>query len=99
MQATRRREWILEIEYRQRELFAFACEFYSRILELGATRAERLRWLKRFAENPSIGEPIVSSAELLDVLTDAVNARNGWKRILARCERRSDFRGAGNVVR
>jgi len=33
--ATRRREWLLDIDYAKRETFAYACEAYSRILELG----------------------------------------------------------------
>ena len=33
---TRRREWLLQIDFRKRETFAYACEAYSRILELGS---------------------------------------------------------------
>jgi hypothetical protein len=32
---TRRREWPLELAFAKRETFAYACEAYSRILELG----------------------------------------------------------------
>lgn len=39
--ATRRREWLLDIDFRKRETFAHACETYNRILELGDTPAAR----------------------------------------------------------
>lgn len=42
---TRRREWLLEIDFAKRETFAYACEAYSRILELGETRSARNRLL------------------------------------------------------
>jgi hypothetical protein len=36
LSATLRREWLLDIDYRKRETFAYACETYGRILELGS---------------------------------------------------------------
>ena len=38
---TRAREWLLEIDFRKRETFAYACEAYSRILELSSSRAQQ----------------------------------------------------------
>jgi hypothetical protein len=35
---TRRREWLLPIEFRMRETFAYACEAYSRIVEVAKGR-------------------------------------------------------------
>jgi hypothetical protein len=35
LKETRRREWLLEMDFSKRETFAYACEAYSRILELG----------------------------------------------------------------
>lgn len=35
LRETRRREWLLKIEFARREAFAYACETYSRIHELG----------------------------------------------------------------
>lgn len=82
---TRRREWPLDLAFGKRETFAHACEAYSRILELGPTRAERLRLLDDLATGPMPGHDSVDHAEYLDILREAVAARNGWKRILARC--------------
>jgi len=47
---TRRREWLLEIDFAKRETFAYACEAYSRILELGETRSARSRLILELAE-------------------------------------------------
>jgi DNA-binding XRE family transcriptional regulator len=40
---TRRREWLLPIEYRMRETFAYSCEAYARILERATTPTERVK--------------------------------------------------------
>jgi hypothetical protein len=81
----RGREWILEIEFRKRELFAYACEAYSCLLALGRTPTSRGALL---AENETDWTPPddrVDIDEFLATLHEAVDARNGWKRILERC--------------
>ncbi len=82
---TRHREWLLPIAFRKRETFAFACEAYSRLVELGSGRAQRLALLEELSSGPMPGVDQVDTAEYLDILREAVSARNGWKRILARC--------------
>ncbi len=82
---SRRREWLLEIDYAKRETFAYACEAYSRILELGETRLARVRLLSELAEAPMPPDKRVQGDEYVDILREAVAARNGWKRILERC--------------
>ena len=82
---TRRREWLLDIDFGQRETFAYACEAYSRILTLGRTRAERQAALAAHRDGPVPGHDSVDTEEYLDILGEAVEARNGWKRILQRC--------------
>ena len=74
---TRRREWLLEIEFAKRETFACACEVYARILEQDA--------LAELEREPLPGVAGMNPDEYVDVLQEAVAARNGWKRILARC--------------
>jgi hypothetical protein len=83
---TRRKEWLLEIEFRKRETFAYACEAYARIVE----RAPRLRDRSALAREYAAARkaPVderVERGELVDVVQEAASARNGWKRILARC--------------
>ena len=85
MPATRRREWLPNIDYAKRETIAYSCETYSRILELGKTRSERIRLLSEHAEGPMPPDERVDEDEYVDILREAVSARNGWKRILDRC--------------
>jgi len=98
---TRRREWLLEIEFSKRETFAHACEAYSRILELGKSPAARRALLFELEREPLPGAAGVDPDEYVDVLQEAVAARNGWKRILARCApaRRTRPRGATDLRR
>jgi hypothetical protein len=50
LSASPRQEWLLDIEYRKRETFAYACERYSRILELGGSSAARRTWTPPFVK-------------------------------------------------
>jgi hypothetical protein len=80
----RHREFLLNIKFAKRETFAFACEVYSRILEFGRSPKERQRLLERFSRESPIGVG-EEREELLLILSDAIEARNGWKRILKMC--------------
>ncbi len=95
LRETRRREWLLEIDFAKRETFAYACETYSRIHELGKGVRARQTLLAEYAQGPMPADDRVDAAEYLDILAEAVAARNGWKRILARCappqQRRREF--------
>jgi hypothetical protein len=85
LHATRHREWLLPIEFTKRETFAYACEFYGRILELGKCPSERKELLAKFKHRPPFSDDRVEFEELLEILDGAVNRRNGWKTILERC--------------
>ena len=85
LSATPRREWLLDIDYRKRETFAYACESYSRILELGIRSAARRMLLSEIEEGPAPPDERVDPAEYIDILREAVASRNGWTRILQRC--------------
>lgn len=87
-----RSEWLLEIDFRKRETFAYACEAYGRILELGARPADRHRLLAEHFSGPMPGDDRVDEEEYQAVVTEAVGARNGWKRILQRCAPRPPSR-------
>ena len=84
----RGREWLLAIDYAKRETFAYACEVYGRIIECGHGLAERKALLSQYAQGPLPAPSEVDADEYLDILREAVGARNGWKRILARCSAR-----------
>jgi hypothetical protein len=84
LRETRRKEFLLSISFAKREIFAFACEAYSRILELGKTPSARRKSFERFSRESRIptGE---EREELLQILGAAAEARNGWKKILKMC--------------
>jgi hypothetical protein len=82
---TRRREYLLNIDYTKRETFAYACEAYSRIVSLAAGVRERQEALAQHAEGPLPPDDRVDHDEYLDILGEAVRARNGWQRILKLC--------------
>jgi len=82
---TRKREFLLQIDFAKRELFAFACEAYSRILEQAKSPADRQRLHADYAAKWLPAADSLDQSELVDVLAEAVVARNGWKRILRRC--------------
>ncbi|NUP86398.1 MAG: hypothetical protein HUU30_11695 [Burkholderiaceae bacterium] len=82
---TRRREWLLEIDYVKRETFAYACESYSRISSTAGNPRQRLQALEQHALGPLPPDDRVDHGEYLDILGEAVRARNGWQRILKRC--------------
>lgn len=85
---TRTNEWLLEIEFRKRETFAYVCEAYSRILELSRRSMERAYLVEELAAGSMPDDERVDASEYLDILREAARARNGWKRILGRCAER-----------
>lgn len=82
--ASPRREWLLDIDHGKRETFAYACERYSRMLEQGGP-AKRREALSEIAHRPPPPDDRVDGQEYVDILSEAVSARNGWKSILRRC--------------
>ena len=85
LSASPRREWLLDIDYAKRETFAYACERYSRIMELGSSTAARREGLLEVAQGPPPPDDRVDPQEYIEILTEAVASRNGWKAILRRC--------------
>jgi hypothetical protein len=81
----RGREWLLAIDFVKRETFAYACEAYSRILELADGPPARRKLLFEMEKGPMPADERVVGSEYMDILREAVAARNGWKIILARC--------------
>jgi hypothetical protein len=82
---SRSKEWLLGIRFAKRETFAYACETYGRILEQARGKEQRRLLLAQYSRGPGPADDRVEQAELLDILAEAVEARNGWKRILSRC--------------
>ncbi|MDA4133733.1 MAG: hypothetical protein OK454_11520 [Thaumarchaeota archaeon] len=83
---TRTKEWLLLLEFRKRETFAYSCEAYGAILERAKDRAARLALAEKFAKQvESYGDDEIEPAELASIVREACEARNGWKVILSRC--------------
>ena len=85
LRETRSKVWLLDIEYRKRETFAYSCEAYARILELGNSPAARRALADEFSRTVSISDERVDGSEVARIVSAAVAARNGWKVILAQC--------------
>lgn len=91
---TRRREWLLEIAFQKRETFAYACEAFSRVVELCPKIKDRPAMIEEYAQTFMPGDEHVDLDELVDILREAARARKGWKHILARCAPRRERRSA-----
>jgi hypothetical protein len=85
LSVTRRREWLLDIDYRKRETFAYACEAHARIVGRARDLAGRAALAREYGRDGRISEARVDPAEVADILHEAAPRRNGWKVILARC--------------
>ena len=83
--ATRRREWLLDIAYAKRETFAWSCEAYGCIVRLDRRVSARRELAEEWGRTIRPGDDRVDASEVADILQEAVSAKNGWKRILARC--------------
>ena len=85
LQETRKKEWLLDIEFSKRETFACSCEAYSRILQRGKTVAERRALAAEYGRSLQISDERTNAEEVAEIVAAAAAARNGWKVILARC--------------
>lgn len=77
LKETRRRERLVDLEYRKRETFAYACEAYSRILGRATRPADRLGLLAKLREGRPPPDDRVDPTECHDILGEAVARRNG----------------------
>ena len=81
---TRKKEWLLDIEYLKRETFAYACEAYARVFARGSP-AEQLALVDAYDRGVRISDERMDVAEVVSIVRATAAARNGWKVILARC--------------
>jgi hypothetical protein len=92
---TRTKEWLVHLEFRKRETFAYSCEAYGWIIERASSRVNRLALAERFSARGFGGcDETMDPTEVADIVQEACRASNGWKVILARCapEKRSTTR-------
>jgi len=81
---TRRKEWLLDIAFHNRETFAYACELYSWILHHSADTARR-HVAAEIVRSWSLSDERVDAQEVMDIVLEAARSRAGWKAILRRC--------------
>ena len=79
---TRRKEWLLDIEFRKRETFAYACEGYARVLERSKKPTERVALAAELSDSYGTGDERVARGEIAEIVRSAAERRNGWKVIL-----------------
>jgi hypothetical protein len=85
LRETRTREWLLDIEFRKRETFAYSCEAYARIIARAKSPAERRALAAEYGSERRLSEERVDPVEVASIVAEAANSRNGWKVILRRC--------------
>jgi hypothetical protein len=95
---TRTREWLLDIEFRKRETFAYSCEAYACIAARAKSPSERRALAAEYGAEVRIGAERVDPAEVASIVAEAASARNGWKLILARCAPTKKPRPIAQVV-
>ncbi len=83
--STRTREWLLTIDYRERETFAYASEAYARILERAKNPAERRTLAELYRQTVRLADDRADGVQVAGIVAEAAVARNGWKVILSRC--------------
>ena len=99
LRETRTKEWLLDIEFRKRETFAYSCEAYARIVARARNPAERRALAAEYGSKRRISAERVDPAEVASIVADAASARNGWKAILARCAPTTKPRSALQLAR
>jgi len=82
---TRKKEWLLDIDFHKRETFAYSCEAYARIIARAKDIPRRRALAEEYGSNNLIFDDRAETAEVATILKEAVMARNGWKLILSRC--------------
>jgi hypothetical protein len=73
----RGQERFVDVEFRKRELFAFACEAYSRVARKGSRKARILSAERMEADAKSF--PSDEIAAIAALVGAAAQARNGWR--------------------
>ena len=85
LRETRTKEWLLPIDFQERETFAYSCEAHACILRRAKNRPERQALADEYARTVRVPDERVDSNAVVDILRAAVESRNGWKVIASRC--------------
>ena len=74
---TRRHGWLLEIDFRKRETFAYACEAFSQVVALSPKVAGRATLIDEYVDAFTPCDEDVDHEELVDILREAARAQTG----------------------
>jgi hypothetical protein len=78
LRETRTKVWLLDIDYRKRETFAYSCEAYARVLERGKSPAQRRTFAEEYCRAVRISEERVDAGEVAQYRS---GGRSGSKRL------------------
>jgi hypothetical protein len=84
MRTTRCRERLVELEFRERETFAYSCEAFATIAS-GRSPLERKELAAQFRTRRPYPKHAVDVEKVEAIVTEAALLRNGWKHVLERC--------------
>ena len=85
LREARRQECLLDIEFRKRETFAYACEAYACVLRQAKKPAERIALAAELRDSFGTGDARVEPGEIAEIVRSAAERRSGWKVILECC--------------
>ena len=92
----RGQERFVDVEFRHRELFAYACEAYSQVVRCGA-RKSRVSFAEKMQED-AFSFPRAEIEEVAGLVLLAARARNGWRVIREATEIGRTRRRANSVA-
>lgn len=79
LQVRRGQERFVDVDFKHRELFAYACEAYARVILQGTVR-RRIAFAERMVAE-AFSFPKDCRTEIADLVLSAARARNGWRAI------------------
>jgi hypothetical protein len=79
LRETRTKEWLLQIDFCERETFAYSCEAFACLLRRARSAADRRGLADEYARSVRVPDERVDSVEVADIVREASESRNGWK--------------------
>jgi hypothetical protein len=78
------KEWLLQIDFHERETFAYSCEAYACVLRHAKSPHARRALADEHARTMRVPDERVDPREVADIVSEAAESRNGWKVISSR---------------
>ncbi len=84
-----RSQWLLDVDFQKRELFAYACEFWARVSTSAQVRRDRVALIDELEPRLVNFQSEFDPEEMREVLGKAARARNAWRSIARACKSKS----------